>query len=161
MLFNQLKANDTVHVLEITGTFKKNTSYSLGTVTQVSPQYDEPLPQGQFPIPGQVRKKLIDLTVNCDGESKKLTVQADKSIINDAAIGLTLSTDKDEIVNMIKNRYNECKAKKEAIARYDEEMSHCEQILEYLGQPDEQPTEMDTLKKELAELKELMKQKVD
>lgn len=40
MLFSQLKIGDHVHVLEVLGTFKKTTVYSLGSITQVS----NPLP---------------------------------------------------------------------------------------------------------------------
>lgn len=122
MLFNQLKIGDHVHVLEVLGTFKKTTVYSLGSITQVSGPYDEPLPQGQFALPGQNRRKLVDIYVSCNGESKKLSVPQDKSIINDNSIGLTIATDKTEIANMVRQNYNEFKAKKEAAAKYDEEM---------------------------------------
>lgn len=44
MLFSQLKIGDHVHVLEVLGTFKKTTVYSLGSITQVSNPYDEALP---------------------------------------------------------------------------------------------------------------------
>lgn len=40
MLFSQLKIGDHVHVLEVLGTFKKTTVYSLGSITQVSNPYD-------------------------------------------------------------------------------------------------------------------------
>lgn len=76
MLFSQLKIGDHVHVLEVLGTFKKTTVYSLGSITQVSNPYDEALPQGQFPIPGQNRRKLVDVFISCNGESKKLSVPA-------------------------------------------------------------------------------------
>lgn len=92
MLFNQLKIGDHVHVLEVLGTFKKTTVYSLGSITQVSNVYDEALPQGQFPIPGQNRRKLVDVFISCNGESKKLSVPAERSIINDTSIGLTVAT---------------------------------------------------------------------
>lgn len=85
MLFSQLKIGDHVHVLEVLGTFKKTTVYSLGSITQVSNPYDEALPQGQFPIPGQNRRKLVDVFISCNGESKKLSVPAERSIINDTS----------------------------------------------------------------------------
>lgn len=132
MLFNQLKIGDHVHVLEVLGTFKKTTVYSLGSITQVSGPYDEPLPQGQFALPGQNRRKLVDIYVSCNGESKKLSVPQDKSIINDNSIGLTIATDKTEIANMVRQNYNEFKAKKEAAAKYDEEMEKCKAILDQL-----------------------------
>lgn len=53
MTFSQLTSGTRIHVLEITGTFKKNTTYSLGTVVSVSKPYDEPMPPTQFPMPMQ------------------------------------------------------------------------------------------------------------
>ena len=50
MTFFQLTLGIRIHVLEITGTFKKNTTYSLGTVVSVSKPYDELMPPTFFPI---------------------------------------------------------------------------------------------------------------
>jgi hypothetical protein len=41
--FAQLNIGDPIHVLEITGTFKKSTTYYKGTVMNMSKVYDEPL----------------------------------------------------------------------------------------------------------------------
>lgn len=72
MTFSQLTSGTRIHVLEITGTFKKNTTYSLGTVVSVSKPYDEPVPPTQFPMPMQKnRRKLVDLVISCDGEQRK------------------------------------------------------------------------------------------
>ena len=46
MMFNELKTGDNVYIVEVLGTFKKNTNYSVGTVSSVSNVYDEALPQG-------------------------------------------------------------------------------------------------------------------
>ena len=97
MQFNQLKHGDKVYILEVVGTFQKRISYNIGTVTQVTSSYDEPLPQGQFPMPGQVRRKLVDVTIQSCGESKKLSVQSDKTTICDVSLGLTLSTTIEDI----------------------------------------------------------------
>ena len=80
MTFSQLTPGTNIHVLEITGTFKKSTTYSLGKVVSVSKPYDEPLPPGQFPMPMQNRRKLVDLVISCDGEQKKLSVSEDKTM---------------------------------------------------------------------------------
>ena len=79
MTFSQLTSGTRIHVLEITGTFKKNTTYSLGTVVSVSKPYDEPVPPTQFPMPMQNRRKLVDLVISCDGEQRKLSVSEDKN----------------------------------------------------------------------------------
>lgn len=151
----QLKIGDHVHVLEVLGTFKKTTVYSLGSITQVSNPYDEALPQGQFPIPGQNRRKLVDVFISCNGESKKLSVPAERSIINDTSIGLTVATNKEEIANMVRQNYNEFKAKKEAASKYDEEMEKCKDILDQLEAQVETPTVTNTVdnSKEINDLK--------
>ena len=60
MTFDQLNQGDNVYIIEVVGTFKKTTEYNVGTVISVSNAYDEPLQPGQFQLPNQPRKKLID-----------------------------------------------------------------------------------------------------
>lgn len=123
---------------------------------------EEQLPPQQFPMPNQTRKKLVDIVISCDGESKKLSVEENKSIVTDGSIGLTVATDKQQIINMVKANYDECKAKKEAMAKYDEEMNKCENILKQLDYNDKEPEKEDPKIKELQdqveELKGLIKQ---
>lgn len=152
-----------IHVLEITGTFKKSTAYSLGKVVSVSKPYDEPMPPTQFPMPMQNRRKLVDLVIACDGEQRKLSVSEDKDLMTDSTIGLTLATNKEQIINMVRQSYNDCKIKKESVLKYDEEMRRCEDILKLLNANSDITTnvtkdfkELDELKAEVKELKELL-----
>lgn len=163
MTFSQLTSGDSIHVLEITGTFKKNTNYSLGTVVSVSMPYDEPLAPTQFQMPMPNRRKLVDLVISCDGEQKKLSVSEDKTIMTDSNIGLTIATDKTQIIDMVKRSYNECKIKKESVAKYDEEMRRCEDILKLLHVNSDITTnvpndfkEFEELKAEVKEIKDLL-----
>jgi len=39
-------------------------------------------------------------------ETKKFTIPENKSVITDNSIGLTISTDKQEIINIVRNQYN-------------------------------------------------------
>ena len=107
-------------------------------------------------------KKLVDIVISCGGEQKKLTVEEGKSLINDTQLGLTVATDKQHIVNMVKSSYNEYKAKKEAVARYDEEMTKCEAILKQLDYTEKEPEKEDPriqeLQDQVRELKDLIKQ---
>ena len=84
------------------------------------------------------------------------------SKINDTQLGLTVATDKQHIVNMVKSSYNEYKAKKEAVARYDEEMTKCEAILKQLDYTEKEPEKEDPriqeLQDQVRELKDLIKQ---
>lgn len=63
---------------------------------------------------------------------------------------------------MVKNNYNEYKAKKEALAKYEEEMNKCDAILKQLDYQEENIKQEDPRIKELqeqvAELKGLIKQ---
>lgn len=112
---------------------KKNTTYSLGTVVSVSKPYDEPMPPTQFPMPMQNRRKLVDLVISCDGEQRKLSVSEDKTMMTDSNIGLTIATEKSQIVNMVKQSLEDCRVKKESLSKIDEEMRRCEDILKILS----------------------------
>lgn len=163
MTFSQLTSGTNVHVLEITGTFRKSTAYSLGKVVSVSKPYDEPLPPTQFPMPMQNRRKLVDLVIACDGEQKKLSVSENKTIMTDATIGLTIATDKSQIINMVQESLEDCRIKKENLSKIDEEMRRCEDILKLLKPTSDITTnvtkdfkELDELKTEVKELKQLL-----
>lgn len=150
------------YIIEVIGTFKKTTEYNVGSVVSVSGAYDEPLPTNQFPMPNQPRKKVVDVTIQCNGESRKFTIPENKSVITDTNLGLTISTDKQEIVNILRNQYNTYKARKESIAKCDEEMSKCQALLEKLDIPKEPTNTEDPRIKELQdevnELKNIIKQ---
>lgn len=160
--FGHLKTGDSVYIIEVIGTFKKTTEYNVGSVVSVSGAYDEPLPTNQFPMPNQPRKKVVDVTIQCNGESRKFTIPENKSVITDTNLGLTISTDKQEIVNILRNQYNTYKARKESIAKCDEEMSKCQALLEKLDIPKEPTNTEDPRIKELQdevnELKNIIKQ---
>lgn len=163
MTFSQLTSGTKIHVLEITGTFKKNTTYSLGTVISVSKPYDEPLPPSQFPMSMQNRRKLVDLIISCDGEQKKLSVSEDKTIMTDSTIGLTIATDKSQIVNMVRQSLTDYQIKRDNLSKIDEEIRRCEDILKLLNSNSDITTnvtkdfrEFDDLKAEVKELKQLL-----
>ena len=97
------------------------------------------------------------------GEQKKLSVSEDKTMMTDSTIGLTIATDKTQIVDMVKQSYNDCKVKKESVLKYDEEMRRCEDILKLLNTTPDITTnvtkdfkELDELKAEVKELKQLL-----
>lgn len=163
MTFSQLTSGTRIHVLEITGTFKKSTMYSLGTVVSVSKPYDEPVPPTQFPMPMQNRRKLVDLVISCDGEQRKLSVSEDKTMMTDSSIGLTIATEKSQIVNMVRQSLEDCRVKKESLSKIDEEMRRCEDILKILNVNSDITTnvtkdfkELDELRAEVKELKQLL-----
>lgn len=159
MLFNQLKPNDSVYIIEVIGTFKRSTEYNIGSITEVSNIYDEPLQPGQFQMPNQPRKKLVDITIACNGENKKFTVPESRSTITDTQLGLTISTDKQEIINIVQNQYNQYKTKIESINKYEQEMKKCQDLLNKLDTP--KPTEDSKIKvltEEIEALKNIIQQ---
>lgn len=104
----------------------------------------------------------IDVTIQCNGEQKKFSIPENRTVITDNNLGLTISTDKQEIVGIIRNQYNTYKARKESIAKCDEEMSKCQALLEKLDIPKETTNTEDPrikeLQDEINELKNIIKQ---
>lgn len=99
---------------------------------------------------------LLPVTEN----QKKFTVPVDRSIISDSSIGLTISTNKNEIVKIIQDQYNIYKAKKDSIAKCDEEMKRCQDLLDKLDiKPEEkEDPRIKELQNEVSELKNIIKQ---
>lgn len=83
-----------------------------------------------------------------------------ESVITDSALGLTISTDKQEIINIVRNQYNTYKQRKESIAKCDEEMAKCQALLDKLGindKPAKENDEIIALQKEVNELKNIIR----
>ena len=117
MSFKDLKIGDNVFILENAGTFRKINTYNIGTITWISQPYDDMTSTNPY-MSQQTRKKLIDITITCEGVQKKLTVGADKTTITDNVIGLTVSTDKNELVTQVNNQCKEYEQKIKAIESY-------------------------------------------
>lgn len=130
MEFKDIKIGDTVHILESCGTFRKIISYNIGSVIGVGLPYDD----NTNPYLGQqFRKKLIDITISCEGISKKLSVDANKNIITDSSIGLTIATNKEDLIILVDTQLKDCEAKIQSIQIYKEEADKCRRILDQLN----------------------------
>ena len=92
------------------------------------------------------RKKLIDVTITCEGVQKKLTVGADRTTITDNVIGLTVSTDKQELVTQVTNQCKEYEQKIKAIEGYRVELRKCHELLDLLRDRHQQPEDDETIK---------------
>lgn len=131
MEFKDLKIGDSVYILENVGTFRKVTSFNIGTIVNISQPYDEV--NNSNPYLNQLLKnKLIDITVTCEGTQKKLTVGANKSNVTDNSIGLTISTSNEELINQIKQQCKEWEGKIAQIENYQRELDKCKQVLNQL-----------------------------
>ena len=131
-MFKDLKVGDSVFILENAGTFRKVNTYNVGTITWIGQPYDDMTNTNPY-MSQQLRKKLIDITITCEGVQKKLTVGADKSTITDNVIGLTVSTDKQELVTQVTSQCKEYEQKIKAIETYREELKKCHELLDLLG----------------------------
>lgn len=132
MEFKDLKVGDPIFILENAGTFRKTTTYNIGQVIDVSAPYDDNTMNNQY-LSQMLKKKLVDINISCEGIQKKLTVGADKTIITDSTIGLTISTDKQQLIALVNTQYKEYEAKIASIERYREEINKCKNILDQLN----------------------------
>ena len=145
MVFKDLKIGDNVFILENAGTFRKINTYNIGTITHVSQPYDDMTNVNPY-MNSTLRKKLIDITITCEGVQKKLTVGADRTTITDNVIGLTVSTNKDELVNQVTNQCREYESKIKAIESYREELRKCQDLLGLLEDKPVQHNDIETIK---------------
>lgn len=88
-------------------------------------------------------------------------INGNKDAIN--TFGLTIATEKSQIVNMVRQSLEDCRIKKESLSKIDEEMRRCEDILKILNINSDITTnvtkdfkELDDLKAEVKELKQLL-----
>ena len=145
MMFKELKVGDTVFILENAGTFRKVNTYNIGTITQVGQPYDDMTNVNPY-MSQNNRRKLIDITITCEGVQKKLTVGADRSTITDNVIGLTVSTDKQELVAQVNAQCREYEQKIKAIEGYRAELRKCHELLDLLGDKPKQYNDDETIK---------------
>lgn len=147
MNFKDLKVGGSVYILESAGTFIKTNVYYVGTVSAIGAIYDDNSINNPYLSP-QLKRKLVDITVSCNGISKKLTVNADKDTMCDTSIGLTVSTNKEQLVNQVTSLYRECEQKIASIEYYKAEAEKCKCILDQLkaDQPVTREIEHDSIK---------------
>lgn len=145
MMFKDLKIGDSVFILENAGTFRKINTYNVGTITQIGQPYDDMTNVNPY-MNQNNRRKLIDITITCEGIQKKLTVGADKTTITDNVIGLTVSTDKAELVTQVTNQCKEYEQKIKAIEGYRIELRKCHELLDLLGDKSVQQDNIETIK---------------
>ncbi len=145
MMFKDLKIGDSVFILENAGTFRKINTYNVGTITQIGQPYDDTTNVNPY-MNQNNRRKLIDITITCEGVQKKLTVGADKTTITDNVIGLTVSTDKAELVTQVTNQCKEYEQKIKAIEGYRIELRKCHELLDLLGDKSVQQDNIETIK---------------
>ena len=136
MEFKDLKVGDSIYILESVGTFNKINNYNIGTITIISQPYDDNTIDNPY-ISNMFKKKKVDITISCEDVTKKLTVDADKDVITDSSLGLTVSTTKQQLVSQIQTWYKDCQSKLAAMQRYKEEAAKYQQMLQQLKEDNE------------------------
>ena len=139
-MFKELKVGDNVFILENAGTFRKVNTYNVGTITQIGQPYDDMTNVNPY-MSQNNRRKLIYITITCEGVQKKLTVGAEKTTITDNIIGLTVSTDKQELITQVTSQCREYEQKIKAIEGYRIELRKCHELLDLLGDKPKQVIE--------------------
>lgn len=129
MEFKDIKIGDKIYILECCGTFRKLTTYNTGQIVNVSLVYDD---NTNPYLAQQLKKKLIDITISCEGVQKKLTVDANKNIITDNNIGLTVATEKEDLITLVTSQLKEYEDKIASIQLYKNEVEKCKNILQQL-----------------------------
>lgn len=118
----------------------------------------------------------LSTTLNCDINSVQTALNtintgvsqiacdtklASCEVINAITSGnASLSTNKQEIISIVRSQYNTYKQRKEAIAKCDEEMSKCQQLLDKLevtNDTDKEDSKITELQKEINELKNIIR----
>ena len=133
MEFKDLKIGDPVYILESTGTFTKTNAYNIGTVSAIGTVYEDNSLSNPY-LSNVLKKKLIDITISCNGIQKKLTVNAEKNLMSDSTIGLTIAISKKDLITQVTQQFKECEAKIASIEFYKNEANKCRQILSQLNE---------------------------
>lgn len=120
-MFSDLKKGFQVHTLD-TNTVPK---YELGKVVAVSePRYLPPQP-GQYQA---MQTRVVDLTVELTGETKAYTVPESQNVAK--AMGITLSTSIDPIMNELNAIKNTSQDIINSVDAHRAKIEACESILE-------------------------------
>ena len=106
----------------------------------------------------------VNLNLTQMNADNRLSIcQQTNTMMTDSSIGLTIATEKSQIVNMVRQSLDDCRIKKESLSKIDEEMRRCEDILKILNVNSDITTnvtkdfkELDDLKAEVKELKQLL-----
>lgn len=106
---------------------------------------------------------VIKAISDCCCTTQRSIDSVNLKMMTDSSIGLTIATEKSQIVNMVRQSLDDCRIKKESLSKIDEEMRRCEDILKILNVNSDITTnvtkdfkELDDLKAEVKELKQLL-----
>lgn len=123
-MFKDLRSGFQVHILEK----GDKPVYKIGNVVSVSTPRFPPVQQGQFAIP---QDRIIDLTVECGGETKTYVVSENSNV--STIPNLTLATTTDPVVNEVNAMLRSSTDIINSVDKHREIISECESILKDLN----------------------------
>lgn len=130
-MFKDLKNGFQVNVLDKSG---KTPVYKIGNVVSVSTPRVEPAKQmqpGQFPNPMMYSERVLDLTVECDGQTNTYVVQENANVASIAS--LTLACTAEPILNEVRAIHKTSSDIISSVDRHKEVVTKCEDILKELN----------------------------
>lgn len=133
-MFSDLKKGFQVHTLD-TNTVPK---YELGKVVAVSEPRYLPSQPGQYQA---MQTRVVDLTVELTGETKTYTVPESQNVAK--AMGITLSTSIDPIMNELNAIKNTSQDIINSVDAHRAKIEACESILEDINPAFKQTREQD------------------
>lgn len=133
-MFSDLKKGFQVHTLDTNEVPK----YAIGKVVAVSePRYMPPSPGNYAPMQGRV----VDLTVEVDGETKTYTVPESQNVAK--AMGITLSTGIEAVMNELNAIKRNSQEILDSVGFNKKKIEVCDQIMEDINPAFKQTREQD------------------
>lgn len=133
-MFSDLKKGFQVHTLDTNEVPK----YAIGKVIAVSdPRYMQPTP-GNYQ---SMQTRVVDLTVEIDGETKTYTVPESQNVAK--AVGITLSTNIESIMNELNAVKRNSEEILESVDLNRRKIEACDKILEDVNPAFKQTREQD------------------
>lgn len=133
-MFSDLKKGFQVHTLDTNEVPK----YAIGKVVAVSdPRYMQPTP-GNYQ---SIQTRVVDLTVEIDGETKTYTVPESQNVAK--AVGITLSTNIESIMNELNAVKRNSEEIIESVDFNRRKIEACDKILEDVNPAFKQTREQD------------------
>lgn len=133
-MFSDLKKGFQVHTLDTNEVPK----YAIGKVVAVSePRYMQPTP-GNYQ---SMQTRVVDLTVEIDGETKTYTVPESQNVAK--AVGITLSTNIESIMNELNAVKRNSEEILESVDLNRRKIEACDKILEDVNPAFKQTREQD------------------
>lgn len=129
-MFKDLKNGFQVSILDKS---QKTPIYKVGSVISVSaPRVDtRQVSPGQLPNPAMFAERVIDLTVECDGQTNTFVVPENANVASMAT--LTLACSQDPILNEVRAMHKTSSDIIASVDRHKEVVTKCESIIKELN----------------------------